>query len=182
MSTIDVAALVFLGLFALWGAFHGALRQLLGLLVLVAAFPVASSVYEHVEPAVAKVATLSPEGSACAAWATGWFAVVVAGGVALHFFRPALDRARLPGKADAALGAVVGLLKGALLLAIVIHGVLAWQGEGEPPSIVRATRASRAADAAARIERGVAPALRLPHAVGVRVERVHRDVDAEQRP
>lgn len=182
MSSIDVAALVFLGLFTIWGALHGALRQLLGLFVLVVAFPIASSVYEPLQGAVAKVATLDPEGGACAAWSTGWFGVVVIGGVLLHFFRPALDRARLPGRADAVLGATVGLAKGALLLALVVHGVIAWNGEGSPPSLVRSLRSSRAADASARLERAVAPALRLPQEVVVRVERVHKRIASERQP
>ncbi len=182
MSSVDLAALVFLGLFLLWGAFHGALRQMLGLLVLVAAFPIASSTYEHLETAVSKVATLSPEGAACAAWSTAWFGVVVVGGVMLHLLKPALERARLSSRWDSLFGGTVGLAKGALLLGLIVHGVLAWQSDGAAPAIVHTLRSSRSADAAARLERGVAPALRLPFPVEVRVARVHRHIEAEQRP
>jgi hypothetical protein len=180
VSSVDLAALVFLALFLLWGAFHGALRQLLGLLVLVCAFPIASATYEHLELAVSKVATLTPEGVACAAWSVAWFGVVVIGGVLLHLARPALHRARLANRWDALLGGTVGFAKGALLLGLIIHGVLAWTGDGAPPSLIRTLTASRASDVAARIERRVAPALRLPFPVEVRVERVHRRI-AEER-
>ena len=182
MSSIDVAALVFLGLFLLWGAFHGALRQTLGLLVLVAAFPIASSTYASLETAVSKVATLGPEGAACAAWSTAWFAVVVIGGVLLHLLRPALERARLSNRWDSLFGGTVGLAKGVLLLGLIVHGVLAWQGDGAPPAVIRTLRSSRAADAAVSLERGIAPALKLPFPVEVRVDRVHRLIEAEQRP
>lgn len=182
MSSTDGAALVFLGLFAVWGALHGALRQTLGLLVIVAAFPLASSLAASVEPAVAKVATLSPEGEACAAWIVAWFGVVVVGGVLLHLFGPLLLRARLRGRADALFGAVVGLLKGLLLLALLVHGVLGWHPDRAAPAIVSSLRTSRTAEAAARLEREVEPALRLPLPVAVRVERIHRRIDTEPRP
>ena len=182
MSSLDLASLVFLGLFLAWGAFHGALRQTLGLLVMVIAFPIASATYEGIEGAVSKVATLTAEGVACAAWSAAWFGVVVVGGVLLHLLRPALDRARLSNRFDALFGGLVGLGKGALLLALIVHGVLAWHLDAAAPSMIRALRASHAADAAARLERGVAPALRLPFPVEVRVERVHRRIEAEARP
>ena len=182
MSSVDIAALVFLLLFLIWGAFHGALRQTLGLLVLVAAFPIASSTYEHLEGAVSKVATLAPEGTACAAWSTAWFGVVVMGGTLLHLIRPALTRARLSSRWDALFGGTVGLAKGALLLGLIVHGVLSWHAVDPVPSLIRTLRSSHAAEAAARLERAVAPALRLPFPVEVRVERVQRSIEAEQRP
>lgn len=182
MSSIDGVALVFLGLFGVWGAFHGALRQTLGLLVLVAAFPIASSTSGAVEGAVAKVATLTPEGEACAAWVVAWFGLVVAGGVLLHLAGPALDRARLSGRADALFGATIGLLKGLLLLAFLVHGVLGWHTGRAAPSLVSSLRTSHAAEAAARLERELEPALRLPFPVSVRVERIHSRIDAEPRP
>lgn len=181
MSTIDGAALVFLGLFGVWGGLHGALRQMLGLLVIVAAFPLASALSASIEPAVAKVATLSPEGETCAAWVAAWFGVVVVGGVLLHLVGPALARARLSGRADALFGATIGVLKGALLLALLVHGVLGWHTDRAAPAVVSSLRASRTAEAAARLEHEVEPALELPFAVGVRVERIHRRIDAEPR-
>ena len=182
MSSIDAAALVFLGLFGVWGALHGALRQTLGLLVIVAAFPLASSTSEAIEPAVAKVATLTTEGEGCAAWVAAWFGVVVVGGVLLHLVGPALARARLAGRADALFGAVVGLLKGLLLLALLVHGVLGWHTDRTSPALVSTLRASRTAAASATLERAVEPALRLPFPVAVRVERIHRRIDVEPRP
>ena len=182
MSSIDGAALVFLGLFGVWGALHGALRQSLGLLVIVTAFPLASTLSGAIEPAVAKVATLPPEGEACAAWVVAWFGVVVVGGVLLHLFGRLIDRARLGGRADALFGATVGLLKGILLLALLVHGVLGWHTDRAAPAVVSSLRTSRTAEVAARLEREVEPALRLPFPVVVRVERIHRRMDTEPRP
>lgn len=182
MTSVDIAALVFLALFLSWGAFHGALRQTLGLLVLVAAFPIASSTFDRLEGAVAKVATLTPEGAACAAWSAAWFGSVVMGGVLLHLLRPALERARLSNRWDRLFGGAVGLAKGALLLGLIVHGALAWHLDAAAPPLIRTLRSSHAAGTAVRLERGIAPALRLPFAVEVRVERVHALVESEPRP
>lgn len=182
MTSVDGAALLFLVLFTIWGALHGALRQTLGLLVLVAAFPIASIACAPIERAVVKVATLSAEGAACAAWATAWFGVVVVGGVLLHLAGPALARARLSGRWDAVFGASIGLAKGAVLLGLVVYGVLGWHPDGPVPALVTTLRASQTARFAAAFGRHATPALRLPFAVEVRAERVHRRIDAGQAP
>src|SRR5262249_5384675 len=75
---VDFGTVGLLVVFMVWGSLHGALRQALGLVGLLAAFALASPLGPKLESSVAKVVSLSPAGTACAAWATVWFAVLVA--------------------------------------------------------------------------------------------------------
>jgi len=170
---VDVAGVLVLGLFLAWGAFHGALRQLLGLAVLVLAFVAAGAFSARLEPTVAKVWTLNPEGRACAAWGTVFAAAVVLGGVVLHLLRGAVGRIRLPARLDPWVGALVGAAKGIVVLGLIAYAVLGWYVMRPAPSLVEDLRTSRAAKTLVELETRLAPALRLPPLVAARVDLVN---------
>lgn len=170
---VDVAGVLILGLFLAWGAFHGALRQLLGFAVLVLAFVAAGAFSGRLEPTVAKVFTATPEGRACLAWGTVFAAAVVGGGVILHLLRGAVGRVRLSRGLDPWVGALVGGAKGVVVLGLLTYAVLGWYVARPAPGLVEELRRSHAARTLVGIERRVAPALRLPAHVAARVDLVN---------
>ncbi len=170
---MDVAGVVLLGLFLAWGAFHGAMRQLLGFAVLVLAFVAAGAFSGRLEPTVAKVWTASPDGRACAAWGTVFAAAVVLGGVVLHLLRGPVGRIRLPARLDPWVGALVGAAKGIVVLGLVAYAVLGWYVTRPAPPLVEELRTSHAAKALVELEARLAPALRLPPLVESRVDLVN---------
>ncbi len=170
---VDVGGVLVLGVFLAWGAFHGALRQLLGFAVLVLAFAAAGAFSGRLEPTVAKVWTATADGRACLAWGTVFAAAVVGGGVILHLLRGAVGRMRLPRRVDPWVGALVGAAKGIVVLGLVAYAVLGWYVVRPAPALVEELRASRAAKTLAGLEQRVAPALRLPPLVASRVDLVN---------
>lgn len=179
---VDVTGVLLLGLFLAWGAFHGALRQLLGFAVLVLAFAAAGAFSGRLEPTVAKVWTATPEGRACLAWGTVFAATVVGGGVILHLLRGAVARMRLPRPLDPWVGALVGGAKGVVVLGLVSYAVLGWYVVRPAPGLVNDLRTSRAARTLVELERRVAPALRLPPHVASRVDLVNGRIELGALP
>lgn len=168
---VHVAALVLL---AAWGGRRGLPRQLAGLAVVAASFAVASALSPRVVGSVEKVATLSPAGTAAVAWLAVWGATAVLGGLGIHLLAPAFDRMSAGGAMGRVAGALVGVVQGAVLLALGSYAILgAHVGEAFPPS-VEALRSSRTARAVTAAELRVGGALRLPAPVAERV----RDVNA----
>jgi uncharacterized membrane protein required for colicin V production len=170
---VDVGTIGLLVVFMVWGSLHGALRQALGLVALLAAFALASPLGPRIEPSVAKVVTLSPAGTACAAWATVWFGTLVAAGIVLHLLHGPLERARLSGPWDRGVGAVFGLLKGVAVLALAGYALLGWWGAEPGPRLAQSIRASTTAKALRGLEVRLRPTLQLPPAVQERVDQVN---------
>ena len=170
---VDVGTVGLLALFMFWGSLHGALRQALGLVGVLAAFALASPLGPRIESSVAKVVTLSPAGTACAAWATVWFATLVAAGIVLHLLHGPLERARLAGAWDRAVGAVFGLLKGVAVLALAGYALLGWWGAEPGPRLAQSLRESTTAKALRGLEVRLRPTLQLPPPVQDRVEQVN---------
>lgn len=181
MNGVDVAVAIVLLAFVVWGAMHGALRQVLGVVVIFAAFALAGALAERIESGVAKVVSLSPEGLAAASWAVIFVGTIVAGGIAIHMLHEGLDHARLARRVDAVLGALIGVAKGAIVLAILVYGVLGWYSEEAGPGIVETLRESKTAEIVTRIESKVRPALGFPPRVATRVDRVNARVAATSR-
>ena len=178
---VDGAAGALLVLFALWGALHGAVRQLLGLVVMGAAFALASPLGPRLEGSLAKVVTLSPEGTACAAWGTAFLGVLVAGGVVLHLVRGGVRRARL-GPLDRPAGALVGLVKGVVVLALSTYLLLGSFAGASGPPLAEAVRESTAARWARTLEDRYHGLLRLPPLVQDRVDAVSATIGPHAPP
>jgi uncharacterized membrane protein required for colicin V production len=181
VNGVDVAMAVALLAFVAWGALHGALRQVLGFVVLVAAFALAGALGPRIEGGVAKVVTLSDEGLSAASWVVVFVGTAIAGGIAIHMLHQSLDHARLAKRVDVALGALIGVAKGAVILGVLTYGVLGWYADEEGPGIVRTLRESKAAEAVVRAETRLRPALGLPPRVENRVERVNSRVAGPPR-
>src|SRR5262245_51093582 len=184
-DAVDVAVGVVLLFFALWGAMRGVVRELVGVVVLAAAFGVASAVSPRIAPNVAKVATLSPEGTAGVAYLTAFVGTVILCAVLLHWVRSGLDRPHRGGATSRLLGAVLGVVQGAAVLALVLYAVLAAHLDGAAPTsppasdsvpLVRAIRESRAARAIVDVEPRLRGALLLPERVAKRVDAVNESI------
>jgi uncharacterized membrane protein required for colicin V production len=182
LSAGPAADLVLLGgllAFLAWGAVHGALRQLLGLVVLAAAFALAPVLGPMLQGTVRKLADLEADDLAVASWVVALLAVAVAGAVVLHAARHPLARARVGGSADRWIGAVVGVAKGVVVVGILVYGLLAWYPRDPAPTVVRWVEESRSARWLAAAERRVSPLLRLPAPVARRVDEVNRRIGVE---
>ena len=179
---MDLAVVAILFAFLAWGAWHGALRQLLGLLVLCLAFLGAPWISPHLEGTLRKLVDVTPDDLAVLSWSFAFLIVAVAGGVLLHAVRGPVSRARVGGVLDRVLGGVVGAAKGAVVVGLVAYGVLVWYERTEPPGIVRSLRESRTADALARAHRRLESWLRLPDPVERRIDEVDRRVGVEGGP
>jgi uncharacterized membrane protein required for colicin V production len=170
--------------FAAWGARRGGARQLAGLLVLLAAFAAASLLSSRIAPNVSKVATLSPEGNAGVAYLTAFCGTMILGAVLLHWVSSGLDRASKVGLGSRLLGALFGVVQGAVVLAIILYAVLSAHLD-EPASAasetIRAIRESGAARVVAENEPRLRPALRLPGLVASRVDAVNDSVRVSTR-
>ena len=170
---VDFATIGLLLVFMVWGSLHGALRQALGLAGLLVAFALASPLGPKIESSVAKVVTLSPAGTACAAWATVWFATLVAVAIVLHLLHGPLERARLPGPWDRGVGAIFGCLKGVAILALAGYALLGWWGADPGPRLAQSIRESTTAKALRGLEVRLRSTLQLPPPVQARVEEVN---------
>jgi uncharacterized membrane protein required for colicin V production len=179
---VDFGTVGLLVVFMVWGSLHGALRQALGLVALLAAFALASPLGPRIETSVAKVVTLSPSGTACAAWATVWFATLVAAGIVLHLMHGPLQRARLAGPWDRAVGAVFGFLKGVAVLALALYALLGWWGAEPGPRLAQSIRESTTAKALRGLEVRLRPTLQLPPPVQDRVELVNAWIEKSGSP
>lgn len=178
---VDVAAVALLALFGLWGAFHGALRQGLGFLVLAAGFSLAGPAGPRLESSLAKIVTLSPSGTACAAWGTAFLGVLVVGGIVLHLARQPLNRVRLPGF-DRAAGALIGVVKGVMVVALLVYVLLGAFVGSPAPSLAAAVRESVTARCARSLEQHYRSIWGLSPLVERRVEDVHASIGVEATP
>jgi uncharacterized membrane protein required for colicin V production len=174
---VDLAILAVLLAFLAWGVFHGALRQILGLVVLALAFAAAPWLGPRLEGTIRKLADLDPETLSVVAWATAFLGVAAAGAVVLHALRGPVSRARIGGRLDRWIGGLVGGAKGVVVVGLVAYGVLAWYSDREPPGVVRSLWSSRTAAILESASREVGPLLRLPPPVVRRVEEVNRRID-----
>jgi uncharacterized membrane protein required for colicin V production len=165
--------------FLVWGAFHGALRQLLGLVVLAVAFALAPVLGPLLESVVRKLFDVPRDDLAVASWGLALVAVAVAGGVLLHALRGPLARARLGGGLDRWIGGIVGVAKGLVVLGVLVYAALAWWSGESAPAVVRWVEESRSARLFEAIERRLSPVLRLPAPVARRVEEVNRRIGVE---
>lgn len=179
---VDVFTIFGLLLCLFWGARHGALRQVMGLGVLLACFSMASVFGPRLEEQVRKVATLTPDGLSCAAYLAVWFSTGVAGGVVMHLLRHAIARVPARGRVGRGVGAFVGVVQGVLVLGLLLHGVLGWFAPAEGPAGVVALRKSRTARALSSLEEFLRPTLRLPGGVSNRVDGVRLQITAEPAP
>src|SRR5688572_24049112 len=177
-AVVGVALLAFLA----WGAFHGALRQFLGLAVLAVAFALAPVLSPFLEGTVRKLADLDADDLVLVSWSLALVGVAAACSVVLHAARGPVGRRRIGGGFDRWIGGLVGAAKGAVVLGVLVFGVLVWYAREDGPDAVRALRASRTARAVVAAERGVRPALRLPEPVERRVEQASRRVGVEEAP
>jgi uncharacterized membrane protein required for colicin V production len=168
--------------FLVWGAFHGALRQVLGLVVLGVAFALAPVLGPVLESTVRKLFDVPREDLAVAAWGLALVAVAIAGAVLLHAARGPISRARVGGGLDRWIGAVVGVAKGVVVLGVLVYGALAWWSDDSAPPVVRWVEESRSARLLEATERRLSPLLRLPPPVARRVEEVNRRIGVEGVP
>jgi uncharacterized membrane protein required for colicin V production len=169
-ASADVGAIVLAFAFLAWGALRGALRQALGLAVLVVAFPVATWATPHLESTVEKVVSLSPSALTCTAWLTAFVGVLAVGGVAIHAFRAVLSRTRIFGPADRWVAAVIGLVKGVVAAAVVAFTAMGhFADDPKPPTVVRSVEESRTARALVDLERSTRSFLKYPPAVSARL-------------
>jgi len=191
-DAVDGAVGVALLVFALWGAMRGAVRQAVGVAVLAAAFAVAAAVSPRIAPNVAKVATVSAEGRAGIAYLAAFVGTVIVCAILLHWVRAGLDRAPRGGGLGRLVGALLGVVQGAVLLSITLYAVLAAHLDAVPAvtpgaastgesEVVGALRASRSARAVAEAEPSLRAAFRLPASVAARVDAVNESVAGARR-
>ena len=178
---VDVGALALLALFGLWGALHGAVRQGLGLGVLAAGLGLAGPIAPRLESSLSKVVTLSPTGTACAAWGTALLGILLAGGVVLHLLRVRLGGARL-GAYDRPIGAVIGLVKGLLVVALFVYVLLGASLGKSPPPLAHSVASSVAARAARSLEFHYRDLWGLSPLVERRVEDIDATIGAGAAP
>jgi hypothetical protein len=125
----DATVVALLAAFALWGAWRGAFRQLLSLVLLWLAFPVAARYGPRIEESVVKAVSASGADVRAIAWIVVFAGVLVAGGVLLALLQPVLGKVRPGGRASAAL---LGLLHGAVVVTVLGYGALLALDPGSP--------------------------------------------------
>lgn len=169
MSTADAVLLGLLLLFALWGAMRGALRQILGLVVLGAAFPLAARFGPRIEPTVVKAVTVEGADLHLVAWAAVFAGVLIAGGAVIAALGPLLGSLAKKGRG---LGALLGLVKGVVVLTVLLHAALfAWRGP-DRPDWIRAVESSHAAVVARQVRQGLEKLSAVPGPLERRIEAV----------
>jgi uncharacterized membrane protein required for colicin V production len=173
---VDIAIVAALLAFLAWGFLHGALRQILGLVVIAAAFLLAPVLGPRLEGTIHKLADVDAETLAVVAWAVAFLAVAAAGAVVLHAVRGPITRVRIGGRLDRWIGGLVGAAKGVVVLGLLSYAVLAWYAERDAPDVVRSLRSSRSAGLLEAAASEVRPLLRLPRAVERRFEQVNHGI------
>ncbi len=159
MPPATVATLGVLGLFALWGARRGSLRQLAALGVLAVAFLVAARLGPRLHASVEKAITLGGRDLALVAWSAAFLGVLLAGAAVLALVGPWLSRARL-GFGERTVGALLGLVHGLVIVTLILQGVrAAWPLPASRPIWLRVegTPLSDGADAVGGTLAGVLP-------------------------
>jgi hypothetical protein len=109
---------------------------------------------------------------------------MILGAVLLHWVSSGLDRSSKVGLGSRLLGALFGVVQGAVVLTITLYAVLSAHLD-EPASTasetIRAIRESGAARVVAENEPHLRPALRLPAPVASRVDAVNDSVRTSPR-
>jgi uncharacterized membrane protein required for colicin V production len=175
----DAGALGLLALFAVWGAWRGPLRQVASVVLLVGALWIAGRFGDRFQDAVAKVVTLTPEERCLAAWGVVATGCAVAASLVLGLFARR-RAARHPALRVA--GAALGLVKGALVLAVVAYAALAigdQPGGGAWSERLAASRAARGAHWVVHRLREFVPA---PACVVRQTDDVDRAIDRAHDP
>jgi uncharacterized membrane protein required for colicin V production len=165
---VEATAVVVLGLFALWGGFRGPWRQLFGLLLLAGSLWAAGTFSGRLEGLVAKVVTLEPQDRCLTAWATTFLGVFVLASVLVRFASRVAARRGPEGFRWT--GAVLGLVKGALVWILGLYAVLVgWSAEPRP-AFAADVEASHAADWTVRAAGVLRPVVPLPACLAVEID------------
>jgi uncharacterized membrane protein required for colicin V production len=165
---VEATAVVVLGLFALWGGFRGPLRQLFGLLLLAGSLWAAGTFSGRLEGLVAKVVTLEPHERCLTAWATTFLGVFVLGSVLVRFVSRVAARGGPEGFRWA--GAVLGVVKGALVWVLGVYAVLiGWSAEPRP-AFASDVETSSAADWTVRVAATLRRVVPLPACLAVEID------------
>lgn len=142
----DGAVGVALLLFAAWGALRGGVRQILAVCVLVGGVFAAPLLGQLIESTLTKTVRLAPDEAQAAAWGVGLFAAWVVGAVLVSvlgtLFAPALPAAR-------GLGALLGIVQGALLLLLAGQVFLGMTADSAPRALPALSQSHEAASARA---------------------------------
>jgi uncharacterized membrane protein required for colicin V production len=165
VHTADVGAAVILLAFVVWGVWRGAMRQLLSLLVIAVALFLAGHLSSNLEDPVSKVADLDATGRCIAAWAAVLVGGIVVGGIVVRLLGKSPERAQFPGMGENVGAAILGFLKGLVVLSLLSYAFLAWQFDGGRPSWADEVAGSRMADAIKVIRHAVEPVASLPECV-----------------
>ena len=171
----DVAVVVLLALFALWGAWRGTFRQLLTLVLLGLAFLAATRYGPRIEDSVVKAVSASGADVRAIAWLVVFAGVLVLGGVLLALIQPLLGKLRPGGRWTAAL---LGIVHGAVVLTVLGYAVLlASNGTSDH---VRRFAEGPAVQGMQVVARGVRAVVPLPPWLEKRLDTVDRRLDADR--
>jgi hypothetical protein len=141
-GVFDLAALGLLLLCALWGWWRGAPGQALSLALLVGALVAGRWLGPRLEEPVSQAVLLEPVALPAAAFALGALAALLVAGVVVHALtglRPQQEPGAPRGRW---LGALLGLVKGLVVLVPIGYGVLYSLPEGEARTLAAEGRAA----------------------------------------
>ena len=169
LSPLDAIALLVLLLFAVWGAMKGSLRQLASLAVLAAAFPLANRFGVRIEASVHKAVSVTDADATLIAWALVFALVLIAGGVLVALLAPLFGRL---GHGERGLGALLGLLRGVVVLTILVHAALFVIPVDRAPAAVETLKASTTMTAAREVRRVLEGVLVVPPWLEARIQEV----------
>ena len=169
----DATVVALLAAFALWGAWRGAFRQILSLVLLWTAFPVAARYGPRIEDSVVKAVSASGADVRAIAWIVVFAGVLVAGGVLLALLQPVLGKVRPGGRAS---GALLGLVHGAVVVTVLGYGALLALDPGS--ARVRDFERGPAARGLQVVAGVVRRAVDLPPWLATRLDAVDRRIDA----
>jgi uncharacterized membrane protein required for colicin V production len=171
---VEAVAVVVLGLFALWGGFRGPWRQVFGILLVAGSVVAAGTFSPRLEGLVAKVVTLEPHARCLTAWAATFLGVFVLASVLVRFASKVIVH---PGPAGFRwTGALLGLVKGALVWILGVYGVLVgWSAEPRP-AFAADVEASTAADWTVRAASELRPFVPLPPCLAVEIDEANARV------
>ncbi|MHC5010748.1 MAG: CvpA family protein [Planctomycetota bacterium] len=165
----DGVVLLLLVAFGAWGAWKGSVRQIGTLLLLIAGFPLARQFGPSLESTVAKVISVHGFARQAVSWAVVYVAAVIAGGALLTALQPFLKRVRLGGPMERLLGALLGIVQGAVFLTVFGFGALVSCSGPDCPSWIAGFERSTAAKAMNGIRGGLARVVELPPWLAERV-------------
>jgi membrane protein required for colicin V production len=184
VNAVDITVLVVLGLTFVYGLFRGFVLQLAGIVFIVVGLVLA----DRFSPAFGATLhgwfeNLGNPVDHYVAFAAIFIGTLVVGHILALIFRGLLEKLKLLSY-DRFLGGILGVLKGAIILSLVLHGLLwMFDREEEPSSLARSIYESRTWPIVDKVTETVLPVIpeELRNKTREQFEKIEQEVEKRQK-